>query len=142
MATDAQGLSTGPVPVPKAPTSSGGIGRFDPIDLSTGSSASRREVIGFASSTTATAAQSPMVATGSGSRSEQNKEWLRGSPWAWTLIKADLRGHDHEDVEALLRYVANHDGMLNYAEAIAANLPIGSGNVKAGLQDFVWAGAS
>ena len=65
------------------------------------------------------------------------KEWLRGSPGAWTLIKADLRGHDHEDVEALLRYVANHDGMLNYAEAIAANLPIGSGNVETTCKSLI-----
>lgn len=59
------------------------------------------------------------------------KDWLRESRWAWLMIKADLKGHEHEEVVALRRYVDNHAGMLNYAEAKAANLPIGSGGVEA-----------
>lgn len=45
-------------------------------------------------------------------------------------VEPDSVASDHAPVRACHRYIANRPGQFNYREAIAANLPIGSGEVE------------
>jgi hypothetical protein len=69
---------------------------------------------------------------------EEKKDWLKENRWKDVLeslrpcLEADNIPDPEAPVRACFRYISNHSNFLNYKDALAADLPIGSGEIESG----------
>ena len=69
---------------------------------------------------------------------EEKKDWLKDNRWKDVLeaLRASLEPANIPDfkapVRACFRYISNHSDFLDYKGALAAGLPIGSGEIESG----------
>ena len=83
-------------------------------------------------------AQAGEVVAGEGKEAwiEEKKNWLKDNRWAdvLTSLQPDLEGENVLDkdapVRACYRYISNRPKFLDYKSALAAGLPIGSGEIE------------
>ena len=69
---------------------------------------------------------------------EEKKDWLKDNRWKDVLeaLRPSLEPANIPDseapVRACFRYISNHSNFLDYKSALAADLPIGSGEIESG----------
>lgn len=69
---------------------------------------------------------------------EEKKNWLKDNRWKDVLealrpfLEADNIANPEAPVRACFRYISNHSHFLDYKGALAAGLPIGSGEIESG----------
>lgn len=67
---------------------------------------------------------------------QEKKDWLKENRWPEVVealrpfLEEDSRSEDEAPVRACFRYISNRTKFLDYKKALAASLPIGSGEIE------------